>query len=199
RKTLAAVALALTAIVLATQSPSDAAGQDANAEEKSKKGFKKQFEAVPETKKDDKAVDAKPAPTVVNTPAAPARPIPTASLARLIDQAIDAQLAAAMIRPSPESSDGEFLRRVYLDITGVVPTAEKAAAFLDDRSADKRAKVIDELLESANYGRRMADIWTRLMYPLDSDNRFVGKGPQHEWLPGPVNKKTTRHRHALQT
>jgi hypothetical protein len=190
RKTLAAITLGLTAIVLAAQNPADAVGQDAKAEKKLKKGFKKKAEAVPETKKDDKAVDAKPAPTVIDPPAAPARPMPTASLARLIDQAIDAQLAAAMIRPSPEASDGEFLRRVYLDITGVVPTAEKAAAFLDDRSPDKRAKVIDELLQSANYGRRMADTWTWLMYPLDSDNRFIGKGPLHEWLAEQFNKNT---------
>ena len=43
------------------------------------------------------------------------------------------------------ATDEEFLRRVYLDITGTIPTADKARAFLDDKSPDKRAKLIDEM------------------------------------------------------
>src|SRR5438067_13911177 len=108
--------------------------------------------------------------------------MPTADLARLIDRAIDQRLSTAEVKPSPNASEAEFLRRVSLDITGVIPTAEKAAAFLDDRSPDKRARLIDELLQSPNYGRRMADVWATLMYPIDSDNRFIAKAPLHEWL-----------------
>jgi len=46
-------------------------------------------------------------------------------------------------------SDAEFLRRVSLDITGTLPLAEDVTAFLADKSADKRAKKIDELLGAA--------------------------------------------------
>jgi Protein of unknown function (DUF1549)/Protein of unknown function (DUF1553) len=190
RKTLAACALFVAAVVLATQNASDAIGQDVKADKKAKKAIaaKRKLEAATETKPVDK--NAKPAPTDIKPPAAPSRPMPTEALVRLIDQGIDRQLGAGGIQRSPEASDSEFLRRAYLDITGVIPTADKAVAFLDDRSPDKRVKLIDELLKSPNYGRRMADIWTWLMYPLDSDNRFVGKAPLHEWLAGDFNKNT---------
>jgi len=188
RKSLAACALFVAAAVLATQNPSDAIGQDVKDKKAKKALAKRKVEAATETKPVDK--NAKSAPTDINPPAAPARPMPTDALARLIDQGIDRQLEAGGIQPSPDASDSEFLRRAYLDITGVIPSADKATAFLDDRSPDKRTRLVDELLKSPNYGRRMADIWTWLMYPLDSDNRFVGKGPLHEWLAGEFNKNT---------
>src|SRR5688500_3240236 len=172
RKTLAAGVLGLAATLLAVQVPTDAAAQVPNKADKRKAALKQKLaaqKAAAEAEKakaalnDAKYANAKPAPADVKPPAAPARPMPTAQVARLIDQAIDARLAAANVKASPDASDAEFLRRVYLDITGVIPTPEKGVAFLDDRSPDKRARLIDELLQSANYGRHMADIWTNLM------------------------------------
>jgi hypothetical protein len=186
RKILAASVLGLATIVLATQVPTDAVGQDAKADKKAAKGkFKLKSDPAEQPKSDP---NAKPAPADIKAPAAPSKPMATTALARLIDQSIDAKLAAAQIKPSPETTDAEFLRRVYLDITGVIPTAEKAAAFLDDKSPNKRSKVIDELLESPNFGRKMADQWTGLMYPMDSDNRFIQKAPLHEWLTEKFNQ-----------
>ena len=95
------------------------------------------------------------------------------ALAEYIDQAIDQRLAAEKVKPSPRADDAEFLRRVYLDLTGHIPTAEKAAAFLDSNDPNKRAKLIDELLASHDYGKHMADIWTRPALPRNSDNRFA--------------------------
>lgn len=60
------------------------------------------------------------------------------------------------IEPSPLSSDAEFLRRVSLDTIGTLPTPEEAKAFLDDSSPDKRAKLIDRLLDRPEY----TDYWT---------------------------------------
>src|SRR5262245_37321440 len=80
----------------------------------------------------------------------------TQALARLIDQAVDQRLAAENVPASPLADDAEFLRRVCLDITGVIPSAEKAAEFLDSKDPDKRARLIDELLASPLYGRHMA-------------------------------------------
>jgi hypothetical protein len=172
-------------MALASQVPSDAVGQDAKADKKAaaKAKLKAKLRAEAEAKNQPPTdPNAKPAPADIKPPAAPARPMATAALAQLIDREVDRKLAAANIKPSPQASDAEFLRRVYLDITGVIPSAEKAVAFLDNRSPDKRAKLIDELLQDANYGRHMADIWTGLMYPMDSDNRFVSKAPLREWL-----------------
>lgn len=91
-------------------------------------------------------------------------------LARHIDQLILARLNQEKVEPSALSSDEEFLRRVYLDITGKIPTTEQALAFLDSKESNKRVKLIDELLASKDYGRHMADIWQALLLPRTSDN-----------------------------
>ncbi|HEY7326528.1 MAG TPA: DUF1549 and DUF1553 domain-containing protein [Gemmataceae bacterium] len=104
------------------------------------------------------------------------------SLARQIDEAIDGCLRAEKVPPSPRSSDGEFVRRVYLDITGHIPSAEKAAAFLDSRDSNKRAELIEELLASSDYGKHQADIWQSLLLPRNSDNRFISFDKMTEWL-----------------
>ena len=60
------------------------------------------------------------------------------TLAQRIDQAISKRLNTQGVKPSPLADDAEFLRRVYLDITGVIPPADKAAAFLESKDPDKR-------------------------------------------------------------
>ncbi len=106
----------------------------------------------------------------------------TADLARRIDTRINEQLAAEGIKASPLAGDAEFLRRVYLDITGVIPPADKATAFLASKDPNKRAKVIDELLASPQYGRHMADVWQALLFPHNSDNRRLSESPLVDWL-----------------
>src|SRR5262249_947664 len=64
-----------------------------------------------------------------------------------IDDCVNRKLAALHIEPSDLSTDGEFIRRAYLDTIGVLPTAEEVRAFLADTRADKRAKLIDALLQ----------------------------------------------------
>src|SRR4051812_43843873 len=85
------------------------------------------------------------------------------ALTSLIDKAIQDRLSAEKATPVPLADDAEFLRRVYLDITGVIPPADKVVAFLDSKQPDKRARVIDELLASPAYGRHMGDIWQGLL------------------------------------
>ncbi len=140
------------------------------------------------------AVAAK-TPAPLPTPAKPAppravKPVDPAALARVIDEHVDRKLAAEKVAASPACSDEEFVRRVYLDITGVVPSAAQTRAFLDGTAADKRAKLVDELLASPLYGRRLSDVWTAKLYPKDSANRFVLKQPFAEWLEAEFNKNT---------
>lgn len=111
-----------------------------------------------------------------------------AALAEVIDDAVRKKLAEAKVAESARATDAEFLRRAYLDITGTIPSAEKAKAFIDDASPDKRAKLLDELLADPHFGRRMADIWTAKLFPRDSANRFVLKEPLYKWLEGEFNK-----------
>jgi hypothetical protein len=136
-----------------------------------------------------KAADAgKPGDKLVTLPteAKVAKPLPTvlapAAMVRQIDALIDAKLAAEKVTASPQAGDAEFLRRASLDLTGVIPTADAARAFLDDRDPAKRAELIDRLLAADGYGGHLADLWTAKLYLKDSDNRFVAKEPLHKWL-----------------
>lgn len=71
---------------------------------------------------------------------------------------------------APIASDDEFLRRVSLDLTGIIPTSAEACAFLDDRSPDKRRQLIDRLLASPEYARHM-----RQVFDVAFMDRRVGK------------------------
>ncbi len=72
-----------------------------------------------------------------------------------IDNAVNSRLAELGIAPTNICSDSTFVRRVYLDVVGMIPTADETRAFLDDERPDKRAKLIDELLDRDEF----ADYW----------------------------------------
>ncbi|MFM2172038.1 MAG: hypothetical protein RI957_2267 [Verrucomicrobiota bacterium] len=76
-----------------------------------------------------------------------------------VDRFVLAQLENKKIQPAPEAERKAFLRRVTLDLTGLPPTIAETKAFLEDRSADAHAKVVDRLLQSADYAERMAAVW----------------------------------------
>lgn len=111
-------------------------------------------------------------------------------LAKQIDQQVQAKLNAEKLPASPLCDDAEFIRRASLDLTGVIPPAEKVAEFLDSKDPDKRAKLIDDLLASPNFGRRMADIWLGLLIDRTSDNRRLDYNPFHAWLAEKYNANT---------
>lgn len=73
-----------------------------------------------------------------------------------IDQIIE---AAAGTPVASTADDSEFVRRIYLDLAGRIPTADEVRAFLNDTSENKRAALIDRLLASPDYSRRMRDAW----------------------------------------
>jgi hypothetical protein len=84
------------------------------------------------------------------------------SIARMIDRQVDRRIHAEMIPLSPQAGDGEFCRRVYIDIIGRVPTLDETMAFLESRDPEKRARIIDELLARPEYGQHWATIWNNL-------------------------------------
>lgn len=76
--------------------------------------------------------------------------------ANFIDELAIKKLQQLNIPPSPQSSDQEFVRRVYLDTIGTLPTEKQVRTFLADTSSGKRAKLIDQLLASPEF----VDYWT---------------------------------------
>ena len=73
-----------------------------------------------------------------------------------IDQLIESSAGMAV---APIADDAEFLRRVSLDLSGRIPSADEARAFLADAASDKRTVLIDRLLASPEYARRMREAW----------------------------------------
>lgn len=111
-------------------------------------------------------------------------------LAALIDRHVETRLEAERIRPGERADDAEFLRRVYLDLHGVVPTAEQAERFLSDTRPDRRARLIDALLASPRYGEYLADVWQgSLISPL-ADDQQVRADRFRKWLAERFNTKT---------
>ena len=70
-----------------------------------------------------------------------------------IDEFVSAKLRKLRIRPSDLCSDGDFIRRVFLDVIGTLPTVDETRNFLAARSPGKRAKLIDDLLVHPAYAR----------------------------------------------
>ncbi|MGO9921166.1 MAG: DUF1549 domain-containing protein [Isosphaeraceae bacterium] len=81
---------------------------------------------------------------------------------RLIETQLERGLPGPNRAPAAPATDSEFLRRVWLDLAGVIPPAEEARAFLDDPSPYKRARLIDRLLESPLHARRMQQVFDTL-------------------------------------
>jgi hypothetical protein len=80
-----------------------------------------------------------------------------------IDDYVIAKLKALRIAPSPATSDATFVRRAYLDAAGILPNAEEVENFLADKSPDKRAKLIDSLLDRDEYVDYWAYKWSDLL------------------------------------
>lgn len=78
---------------------------------------------------------------------------------RRIDAEIGKARAAAGVTTSPRADDAEFLRRVFLDVVGTIPSLEEAERFLSDGRPDKRERLIDDLLTRATYARNWAHVW----------------------------------------
>jgi hypothetical protein len=100
-------------------------------------------------------------------PAAKADNNDAVALAAKIDQRIAAGWEKAGVKPAAPADDAEFLRRVYLDIGGRIPSVSEARAFLKDTLPDKRQKLVDKLLDSPQFVRHFASFWQQLLLPED--------------------------------
>jgi hypothetical protein len=80
-----------------------------------------------------------------------------------IDRAVFGRLEQLGIAPAIACSDAVFVRRVHLDVIGTLPTAAEARAFLQSSAPDKRAELIDRLLEREEYADYWANKWSDLL------------------------------------
>ncbi|NIL96909.1 MAG: DUF1549 domain-containing protein [Planctomycetales bacterium] len=89
-------------------------------------------------------------------------------------------------KPSDRASDGKWCRRVYLDVLGRIPSVAELDAFLDDRRADKRIRLVDRLLSdqyATEYARHWTTIWTNILIGRsggnDAESPVSRQGMQH--------------------
>ncbi|MDX2044215.1 MAG: DUF1549 and DUF1553 domain-containing protein [Acidobacteriota bacterium] len=129
----------------------------------------------------------------------------------LIDQHLFAAMKADGVPHAPMTNDYEFCRRVYLDLIGRIPTPEQLQAFVSNKSADKRERLIDTLIDSEEWGQQWGywfgdlfrvcgnrignptlkhfDAWIRASLRADKPyDRFVSEmltanAPNTNWMP----------------
>jgi hypothetical protein len=87
-----------------------------------------------------------------------------AALRQRIDTSIRAGWAKAGVSTSGKCDDATFIRRLYLDLCGTIPTQEEASAFAHDTSADKREKFIDRLLADPRFAAHQATVWDQVLF-----------------------------------
>ena len=97
---------------------------------------------------------------------------PASSATLLIDQSFETMWTQQGITPSVRSSDEEFLRRVYLDLVGELPTRVQSTEFIRDPGPDKRARLIDVLLADTRFGEHLADLWSVILTKRGVDAGF---------------------------
>jgi Protein of unknown function (DUF1549)/Protein of unknown function (DUF1553)/Bacterial Ig-like domain (group 2) len=109
-----------------------------------------------------------------------------------IDTLVHAKLRKLRITPSGVCSDEEFLRRVFVDITGTIPLPEEHDKFLADADPDKRAKVIDELLNRKEFVDLWVMKWAELLQVRTINNRVATKPmlAYFNWLKEKISAKT---------
>ena len=100
----------------------------------------------------------------------PADPM-VAQAAAKIDEIVNLQLKTKGEAPNALASDQQFVRRVYLDLVGRIPTREETMEFLADTSSSKRAKVIDRLINSDGFVSRMFNYFGDMLRITDDANK----------------------------
>ncbi len=109
-------------------------------------------------------------------------PAVIASAAADIDRLVASVLTANKQTLNAPATDEQFLRRIYLDAAGRVPTATEASTFLASNAPDKRAKLIDELLLSSGYTMQMFNWMADLLRVKDTFAKGVPAFTFEDWL-----------------
>ena len=107
----------------------------------------------------------------------------------LIDRHIAAAWRSEKLKPAPPADDASFLRRVHLDILGVIPPLDLVERFLADRRDDKRARLVEELLANDRYAANWAAIWESLLIGYDYGVKNETADALLGWLRGEIFAK----------
>jgi hypothetical protein len=122
---------------------------------------------------------------LVAVPAARAAETP---LRDVVDSHVKAGWQQQKLTPAAAADDATFLRRLYLDLVGTIPTADEAARFLDDTAADKRSKLIDTLIADPRFARHQADVWDLALFGREYNEATAKRDSFKTWLAGKISR-----------
>ena len=102
-----------------------------------------------------------------------------------INEKIAAAWADAGLKPSADATDGEWCRRVHLDLIGRIPSVDELRAFLVDKAPTKKADLVGRLLGDDyvdEYARHWTDVWTTVLIGRDVTNERVNRPGMRQYL-----------------
>jgi hypothetical protein len=141
--------------------------------------------AMPESKPKAAATTGKKAPAAPKLPPRPARTVtpPTLDSATL-DALVDRTVMAARAPLAQATTDLEFIRRVTYDLAGKPPTPEQIAAFFQGDDRNRRARLIDQLLESPDFARNWAYYWRDVIQfrATNDDQGMIRYRELEDWI-----------------
>jgi hypothetical protein len=103
----------------------------------------------------------------------------------LIDRFVLAKLENAGLRPSPAADRRTLIRRVTLDLTGLLPTPEQVEAFVNDPAPNAYSKLVERLLDSPQYGEQWARHWLDVARYSDTKGYVYGR-EERFWVHAPA-------------
>jgi hypothetical protein len=104
---------------------------------------------------------------------------------KYVNEQIAAGWADAGLQPSAAATDGEWCRRVHLDVIGRIPTTEELQRFLTNSSPSKRPELVGRLLGEEyvdEYARNWTDVWTTVLIGRDVGNERVSRPGMRQYL-----------------
>jgi Tfp pilus assembly protein PilV len=104
---------------------------------------------------------------------------------KFINERIASVWDDAGLQPSPAATDGEWCRRVYLDLVGRVPSVKELDAFLTNSAPTKKADLVARLLGDEyvdEYARHFTDVWTTVLIGRDTANERVSRPGMRQYL-----------------
>lgn len=107
-----------------------------------------------------------------------------------IDDRVLEKLQELKLPPSPRASDGEFIRRAFLDTIGVLPTADEARVFLADPSPDKRDRLIESLFRRPEFVDYWTYKWSDLLLVTKRKLNPAAMWAYYEWIRKQVASNT---------
>ncbi|HND53890.1 MAG TPA: DUF1549 domain-containing protein, partial [Pirellulaceae bacterium] len=120
----------------------------------------------------------------------PARKVDTAFKVEELDRNLRHFMALPPEKYAPPASDETLVRRIYLDLTGRLPDGDTVKAYVADQSVAKRAKLVDKLLDSPEFGKYWGRYWRNVIFQKATtmNKRRVDPQALEDWLAKEFNK-----------